>query len=178
MKPTDGWFSQIFLNQRRIWSPTSGSGANTVYSSTADRMDKYSACSSCLELESLKEFSSYRRDRPIFILPSALSLYVLSLSPSIFPNPAPSSYPFSSPTDLPAHSNIWHQACLLSQCQSCSSCSILSWLTLGSLSSYLTDLVPKHTPLPSVPLRSHPKLFLALMVFIQIWHQSPSTISS
>lgn len=89
---TNWWYSQIFLNQSRIWSPISGSGGNTVHSSTVDRM----------ELESLKEFSSYRKDRPIFILPSALSLYVLSLSPSsAFPNLAPSSYPLSLPTALP-----------------------------------------------------------------------------
>lgn len=175
MKPTDVWFSRIFLNQRRIWSLTSGSGGNTAYTSTVDRMDKYYACSSCLELESLKEFSV----RLIFILPLALSLYVLSLSPSsVFPNLAPSSYPPSLPTTLLAHSNIWHQDCLLRQCQSSSSCSILSWLRLSSLSYYLTALVAKHTPLPSAYLCSHRKLFLALMGFIQIWHQSSLPIRS
>lgn len=86
--------------------------------------------------------------------------------------------PFPCPTALLAHSKIWHQDCLLSQHRSFSSCSILSWLTLGSLSFHLTALVPKHIPLPSVSLCSHPKLFLALMVSIPIWHQSLITISS
>lgn len=86
MKPTDVCFAGIFLNQRRIWSLTSGSGGNAVYSSTGwtCRMDKYYSCSSCLELESLKEFSV----RLTFILPLALSLYVLSLTPSSLYQPS------------------------------------------------------------------------------------------
>lgn len=86
MKPTDVCFAGIFLNQRRIWSLTSGSGGNAVYSSTGwtGRMDKYYSCSSCLELESLNEFSV----RLPFILPLALSLYVLSLTPSSLYQPS------------------------------------------------------------------------------------------
>lgn len=98
MKPTDVWFSQIFLNQGTIWSPTWCSGGNTLYSSTVDRMDKHSACSSWLELESLKQFPNHRRDRPNSILPSALSLcpclFHLSFLTWLLHSPFPCLLPF------------------------------------------------------------------------------------